>query len=70
MSKKSEALEMVKALGLHVETWAPGDGSTRYRVFQDTRGYHSGGEIYTALGPADLLTFLKGWRAGFHYWTK
>ena len=64
------------ACGLRVATWAPGDGARRYRFFEAARkrrvggtfgvthrvyaDYHEGGEIYTALGRGEALTFLSG----------
>lgn len=58
---KEEALEK----GLYVATWAPGDGVTRYRFFENSGNTYFGPEngIYTALGLKEAYTFLAGSRA-------
>lgn len=53
-----------KSLGLHFETWAPGDGVTRYRFFTKPTDYHAGDGIYTALGRADAMRFIKVYGLG------
>jgi hypothetical protein len=64
MSTKKEALKLAGVAGLHVETWSPGDGATRYRVFERPSAYHAGGELYTALGSRDLLSWVHGYLDG------
>lgn len=54
-------------LGLSVSTWSPGDGATRYRfhvLANSPADYHSGSELFTALGRAEAVTFLRGFAAG------
>jgi len=74
MNRKPENGELPKLLAhthLAVGTWAPGDGKTRYRFFQRAADatslyadYHEGDGIYTALGRAEAVTFLRGVLAG------
>ena len=64
MSTKTEALKLAGDLGFHVETWSPGDGATRYRVFNKPTPYHGGGEKFTALGSRELLAWLRGFGSG------
>lgn len=60
---RKEIIDRAEHFGLHIETWAPGDGATRYRVFTEKRDYHAGGEIFTALGIKELDIFVMGWIA-------
>jgi hypothetical protein len=64
MSTKKEALKLAANLKLHLETWSPGDGVTRYRIFKKPTPYHGGGEKFTALGPKELLAWLTGYAEG------
>ena len=60
--------------GLLVATWAPGDGSTRYRFFVGKVGkgrgpwadYHQGNALYTAMGRKDALSFIVAYKMGRH----
>lgn len=76
---KDEFLKLVGIAGLAVGKWAPGDGATRYRFFEssasgidrdtgqvhDVHGdYHEGDGIYTALGTAEAVAFVRGYIAG------
>ena len=51
-------------VGLHVSTWSPGDGTTRYRFHQKQEDYNSGNAIKTVLGRKDAVLFLEGVREG------
>jgi len=55
--------EFAKSLGLHIETWAPGDGMTRYRFFTKPTDYHGGDGIYTARGLKEAWCFVRGYAA-------
>ncbi len=61
-----EMSERAQDVGLHVRTWSPGDGVTRYRFFTDGNNGYFGPDngIYTALGLAEACTFVRGFRAG------
>ena len=50
-------------LKLHVATWSPGDGVTRYRFFKNPGNDYFGPEngIYTALGLKEANVFLAGY---------
>jgi len=62
---------MQNLTGLVVRTYSPGDGVTRYRFFPpgSESDYFSGSELYTALGLAEAVTFMRGYweakRVGF-----
>jgi hypothetical protein len=73
MTRKPERGELHRLLDeaqLAVGTWAPGDRQRRYRFFaQEASGtsaadYHQGHELYTALGRAEAIVFLRGYLAG------
>lgn len=53
-------------VGLHVSTWSPGDGITRYRFFtgEGNNYFGPGDGIHTALGRKDALLWLSGYRTG------
>lgn len=59
--------------GLAIATWAPGDGSTRYRFFKAKPGgrgpwadYHQGDALYTAMGRKDAMSFIVAYQMGRH----
>lgn len=69
----NDVREAAKRAGVYVGTWAPGDGATRYAFFADgtvtaagewVADFHSGHELYSALGRKDALTWLAGFKAG------
>jgi hypothetical protein len=72
MAKKptrlQELQDYAKTTGLHVATYSPGDGTTRYRFFdkpgpgQTYFGPASG--MHTALGLKDAWNFLYSYGAG------
>jgi hypothetical protein len=68
MTTKKEVAENARLVGLEVMTYAPRDGMTRYRFFPkdlNADGYFaSSGELFTALGANDAMTFLAGYQAG------
>lgn len=60
-----EVEEAYNYVGLHVDSYSPGDGVTRYRFFvEPPYDYFAGRGIYTALGRKDALTFVNGYRYG------
>ena len=69
---RKEIEETCQRIGLHVDTWSPGDGVTRYRFWNrgvmDTPAeelcYFSCNGIYTALGLAEACTFVAGYQHG------
>jgi hypothetical protein len=54
-------------VGLHFDTYSPGDGVTRYRFFLQPTDYFAGNGIYTALGKKEAETFVAGFVLGVHY---
>jgi hypothetical protein len=68
MSKRNGRLEALKAdaaiHGLYLDTYGPGDGVIRYRFFTEPADYFAGDGVYTALGYAEALTFVRGFAAG------
>lgn len=61
---RREIEESASALGIHVATWSPGDGLTRYRFFRTARDYFSDDGLFTALGAKEAGVFLRGYGAG------
>ncbi|KKL74975.1 hypothetical protein LCGC14_2059490 [marine sediment metagenome] len=61
---RTQLSEVAKDNGLHVRTWSPGDGITRYRFFTDGNNDYFGPDngIYTALGLAEARTFVRAWQ--------
>lgn len=67
MSKRvsSEVIRAANYVGLHVSTWSPGDGHTRYRFHVESgMDYNSGNEIGRALGKKEALAFVSAFRKG------
>lgn len=69
-TRMEELQSYAKDVGLHVATWSPGDGATRYRFF-DKPGpgqtyFGPANGIYTALGLKDAWNYLYGYGAGRH----
>jgi len=63
--RKLNQIEQAAAeVGLYVTTWAPGDGVTRYRFHRGPADYNDGSGIYTALGRADAMNFIKAFGMG------
>ncbi len=60
---RNEMEERAEAMGVHVRTWSPGDGVTRYRFFTDPNNDYFGPDsgLYTALGLKEAITFIRGW---------
>ena len=57
---------LLAASGLHLATYSPCDGMTRYRFFQHDQRFEyfaSSSELFTALGRKEAITFLRGYRA-------
>lgn len=63
MTNRQVAFKIAKQCGLHIATWSPGDGITRYRVFNKPSDYFDGYGIAprTILGAKDLVTFMRGY---------
>jgi hypothetical protein len=67
-TRLQELRDYARTHGLTVETWSPGDGTTRYRFFdkpgasQTYFGPASG--LYTALGLKEAWNYLYGYGAG------
>lgn len=62
-TRLQELQDYARSAGLHVATWSPGDGTTRYRFF-DTPGntyFGPANGIYTALGLKDAWNYLYGY---------
>lgn len=62
MSKDVETF--ARQVGLHVATWSPGDGMTRYRFFDRESDYDSGEGLVTVGGRKDALLWLRGYSSG------
>jgi len=59
-------LDIPEGVPLHVGTYSPGDGVTRYRFFSEPSGYFgpkSG--IFTALGYKEADAFVMGYCHGY-----
>lgn len=54
-------------VGLHVETYSPGDGVKRYRFFDKPTDYDAGRGFFTAYGKGEAVAFLLGWEARANY---
>lgn len=61
-TRVQELQDYAKEMGLHVATWSPGDGTTRYRFFDKPGNtyFGPGSGIYTALGSKDAWNYLYG----------
>ena len=66
MTRLEELQEEAKAVGLHIDTYSPGDGVTRYRFFTEPSDYFAGRGTYTALGLGEARVFVTGWSQGWH----
>lgn len=65
-TRLQELQDYARSAGLHVATWSPGDGTTRYRFFDKPGNTYFGpaNGIYTALGLKDAWNYLYGYAAG------
>lgn len=65
-TRLEELQDYAKTVGLHVATWSPGDGTTRYRFFTKAGNTYFGPDsgIYTALGYKDALNYAYAYGAG------
>ncbi len=68
MATSTEVRELAKAAGVHVDTWSPGDGVTRYRFASAPGSYFEWSSVTdtlaTCLGARAALQFLFGVRIG------
>lgn len=60
---KSRLKELTEQAGVHMDSYSPRDGVTRYRFFNKPMDYFSGGALFTALGRKEAETWLKGYIA-------
>lgn len=60
-SRLEELREHAKTGGLHVATWSPGDGVTRYRFFEKPGNSYFGPDngVCTALGLKQAWKYLQ-----------
>jgi hypothetical protein len=69
--KRIDALRhKARALGLEIDSWAPGDGKRRYRLLRPVNGedsYFGGAPIWTALGIAEAELLFSAFSQGYHY---
>jgi len=65
-SRKARLMRLAKEAGLHVATYSPGDGVTRYRFFKSKKpvSYFQQTGLYTALGLLEAEAWLSGYRRG------
>lgn len=61
--RRARLISIARRYGIHVETYSPGDGKTRYRFFRSRKpvDYFGGTALYTALG----LSEAEAWLAGY-----
>lgn len=69
---RSQLSEVAEDNGLHIRTYSPGDGITRYRFFTNPENGYFGPDngIYTALGLAEARTFVRAWQLKTRYTIK
>lgn len=71
MTDRKTMFELADRVGVHISTYSPGDGVTRYR-FTDKRSepewnwdyFATSHPMYTALGLKEASTWLLGYAAG------
>ena len=56
-----------RSVGLHVTTWSPSDGATRYRFSHDDTDYFACEPLFTALGLGEAVTYWRGYQEGRMY---
>ena len=66
-AERGELQQLLAHCNLAIGTWSPGDGQTRYRFFlrvgeSSAADYHEGDGLHTALGRAEAVTWLRGYR--------
>lgn len=61
---KSEIQKLAAFAGLIVETWSPGDGTTRYRLFANKKAQDTESPMFTAMGAYEATVFIRGFLAG------
>ena len=65
-AKRRQINNVVNDLGIHLGTWSPGDGVTRYRFSASPGDYFSFPlPMYTALGASEALTWCRGLLQGY-----
>jgi hypothetical protein len=63
---KGDLEQAVSQSGLHMATYSPGDGVTRYRFFNRSSarvGYFESDGLFTALGRKEAYAFARGYLA-------
>lgn len=65
MSPSQILKHLLQHSGLQLDTRSIGDGFTRYRFFRsdEEADYFRSEGIFTAIGRAEAITFLQGYRA-------
>jgi hypothetical protein len=66
LTRKERLIDDAARVGLHVRTWSPGDGVTRYRFFANAHNSYFGPEhgIATVLGIAAAERWIAAYMAG------
>lgn len=64
MTRKGAVEELAESVGIHVSTWSPGDGATRYRFHRGDFDYNAGNELATVLGRKNALMWLRAFKRG------
>ena len=72
MIKRSELTELANLCGLEIDTYSPGDGITRYKVFRSNDpstkgGYFAGDGIFRSIKRKEVLAFLNGFAKAKQY---
>jgi hypothetical protein len=67
--KRETIADKAARLGLHVATWAPGDGRTRYRFAHAPLDYDDGTYITTLCGRGEANVWLNGYAAALKHLT-
>jgi hypothetical protein len=66
-TRLQELEDYTRSVGLHVSTYSPGDGVTRYRFFEKPGNTYFGpaSGMHTALGLKDAWNFIYSYGAGY-----
>lgn len=57
---QKDIVALTAAAGLFFDTWAPGDGTTRYRFFEQSTDYFAADGLATFLGARDAAIWIRG----------
>lgn len=61
---RRELIALAERYGLYIRTYSPGDGVTRYKLFERPADYFESGEVGRALGLQGARLFVHGYIAG------